>query len=108
VHAVTIVDGALEWREHADPEPGRGEVLVAVRAAGVNSADLMQRAGFYPAPPGSPADIPGLEFAGEVVATGDEVTRYAKGYRVMAVFGGGGQAELAVAHERNYQPIDQR
>ena len=51
VRAVTIVDGALEWREHPDPEPGPSEVLVAVRAAGINSADLMQRAGFYPAPP---------------------------------------------------------
>jgi putative PIG3 family NAD(P)H quinone oxidoreductase len=95
------VDGALEWREHPDPQPGRGELLVAIRAAGINSADLMQRAGFYPAPPGSPADIPGLELAGEVEAVGDGVTRFGTGDRVMAVVGGGGQAELAVLHERH-------
>jgi putative PIG3 family NAD(P)H quinone oxidoreductase len=101
VHAATIVDGKLDWQEHPDPEPGRGEVLVAVRAAGINSADLIQRAGFYPAPPGSPADIPGLELAGEVVTNGDGAERFAIGDRVMAVVGGGGQAEMAVVHERH-------
>jgi putative PIG3 family NAD(P)H quinone oxidoreductase len=105
VHAATIVDGKLEWREHPDPEPGRGEVLVAVRAAGINSADLTQRAGFYPAPPGSPADIPGMELAGEVVAVGDGASRFAEGDRVMAVVGGGGQAELAVVDERHAVPV---
>jgi NADPH:quinone reductase len=100
VHAVTVVDGALLWREHRDPEPGVGELLVAVRAAGLNRADLLQRHGLYPAPPGSPPDIPGLELAGEVVAAGAEVTDFAPGDRVMAVVGGGGQAELAVIHER--------
>ena len=105
MHAVTIVDGRLEWRKHPDPEPGRGELLVAVRAAGINSADLIQRLGFYPAPPGSPQDIPGLELAGEVVATGDGVTRFAPGDRVMAVVGGGGQAELALVHERHAMPV---
>ncbi|HEV3227468.1 MAG TPA: zinc-binding dehydrogenase [Acidimicrobiales bacterium] len=98
--AVTIVDGRLEWREHPDPVPGTGELLVAVRAAGLNGADLMQHAGFYPAPPGSPSDIPGLELAGEVVAIGDAVSRFAVGDGVMAVVGGGGQAELATVHER--------
>jgi len=105
VHAVTIVDGQLEWREHPDPQPGAGELLVRVRAAGLNSADRMQVAGFYPAPPGSPTDIPGLEFAGEVVAVGDAVQRFAPGDRVMAVVGGGGQAELAVVHERHALPV---
>jgi NADPH2:quinone reductase len=105
VQAVTVVDGKLEWREHPDPAPSRGEVLVAVRAAGINGADLIQRAGFYPAPPGSPTDIPGLELAGEVVATGDGVLRFAVGDRVMAVVGGGGQAELAVVHERHALPV---
>jgi putative PIG3 family NAD(P)H quinone oxidoreductase len=103
--AVTIVDGALEWREHPDPSPGRGELLVAVRAAGINGADLMQRAGFYPAPPGSPQDIPGLELAGEVIGVGDGVHRFNVGDRVMAVVGGGGQAELAVIHERTAIPV---
>ena len=100
MHAVTIVDKELEWREHDDPVPGTGELLVEVRAAGLNSGDLLQRAGFYPAPPGSPADIPGLEAAGEVVALGDGVADFAVGDRVMAVIGGGGQAERFVVHER--------
>lgn len=105
MRAVTIVDGELEWREHPDPEPSRGELLVAVRAAGLNSADLSQRAGFYPAPAGSPADIPGLELAGEVVAVGDGVVRFSNGDRVMAVVGGGAQADLAVVHERHALPV---
>jgi NADPH:quinone reductase-like Zn-dependent oxidoreductase len=97
--ATTIVDGQLAWREHADPVPGPGEVLVRVAAAGLNSADRLQVLGLYPAPPGSPPDIPGLELAGEVVGLGDGATRYAIGDRVMAVVGGGGQAELCVVPE---------
>ncbi len=100
MRAVTIVDGALRWIQHPDPVPGTGELLVAVRAAGLNGADMLQRAGLYPAPAGAPATIPGLELAGEVVATGPDVRRFAVGDRVMAVTGGGGQAELAVVHER--------
>lgn len=100
MHAATIDDGALHWREHPDPQPGTGEILVAVRAAGINAGDLLQLAGHYPAPPGSPADVPGLELAGEVVALGPGATRFALGDRVMAVVGGGAQAELAVVHER--------
>ena len=103
--AVTIVDGALEWREHPDPEPGTGEVVVAVRAAGLNSADRLQVAGLYPAPPGSPPDIPGLEVAGEVLAAGPGATRFAVGDRVMAVVGGGGQAERLVVPERHLLPV---
>lgn len=102
--AITIVDEALRWQEHPDPEPGTGQLLVAVRAAGVNGADLHQRAGRYPAPPGSPADIPGLELAGEVAAVGPGVQRFAVGDRVMAVVGGGAQAELALVHEREAMP----
>jgi len=105
VHAVTIVDGALEWREHPDPQPGVGEIAVAVRAAGISNADLLQRAGFYPPPPGVPADIPGLEAAGEVVALGHGATRFAVGDRVMAVLAGGGQAERFVVHERAAIPL---
>lgn len=105
MHAVTIVDGELEWREHPDPEPGVGEVLIAVRAAGINAGDLLQRRGMYPAPPGSPADIPGLETAGEVIALGAGVTGVAVGDRVMAVVGGGGQAERVVVHERCVIPV---
>jgi NADPH:quinone reductase-like Zn-dependent oxidoreductase len=98
--AATIVDNKLEIREHPDPEPAKGELLVRVHAAGINNADLLQVQGFYPAPPGSPADIPGMELAGEVVATGDAVTGFAEGDRVMAVVGGGAQAQLALVHER--------
>jgi NADPH2:quinone reductase len=101
VHAVTIVDGALEWREHAEPEPAAGEVLVGVRAAGLNGADRLQVAGLYPPPPGSPADIPGLELAGEVLDVGPGVDRFMPGDRVMALVGGGAQAEQAVVHERH-------
>ncbi len=105
MHAVTITDGALEWRAHADPQPSAGEVVIEVRAAGVSNADLLQRAGFYPAPAGAPADIPGLEAAGEVVAVGPNTTRFTVGDRVMAVLGGGGQAERVVVHERAAIPV---
>jgi putative PIG3 family NAD(P)H quinone oxidoreductase len=105
MRAVTIVDGALEWREHADPVPGSGEVLVAVKAAGLNAADRLQVAGLYPAPPGSSPDIPGLELAGEVVGLGPGTTRWSVGDRVMAVVGGGGQAEQIVVHERHLLPV---
>ncbi|MDQ3294915.1 MAG: alcohol dehydrogenase catalytic domain-containing protein, partial [Actinomycetota bacterium] len=102
---MTIVDGRLEWQEHPDPVPGTAEVLVRVRAAGLNGADRLQVAGFYPPPAGSPADIPGLELAGEVVARGDGADRFEDGDRVMAIVGGGGQAELAVVHERGAMPV---
>jgi NADPH:quinone reductase len=105
VLAVTIRDEALVVEERADPEPGSGELLVRVRGAGINGADILQRAGGYPAPPGSPPDIPGLELAGEVVARGPGAERFAEGDRVMAVVGGGGQAELATVHERGAMPV---
>jgi NADPH:quinone reductase len=105
MRAVTVVDGHLEWREHPDPEPGAGELLIEVRAAGLNSGDMAQRLGLYQAPPGSPPDIPGLELAGEVVALGPDVQRFSVGDRVMALLGGGGQAEMALAHERVTLPV---
>jgi NADPH2:quinone reductase len=105
MRAVTIVDKRLTVAEHPDPRPGTGEALVAVRAAGINSADLMQLKGYYPAPPGSPQDIPGLEFAGEVVELGPGAARFAVGDRVMAVVGGGAQAELIAVHERLLMPV---
>jgi NADPH2:quinone reductase len=85
--------------------PGDGEVLVRVHAAGLNGADMHQLAGGYPAPPGSPQDIPGLELAGEVVARGPGAERFDEGDRVMSIVGGGGQAELAVVHERVLMPV---
>ncbi|HEY7629558.1 MAG TPA: zinc-binding dehydrogenase [Thermoleophilaceae bacterium] len=105
MRAVTVNDGNLEVVDRPDPKPGKGEVLVSVRAAGLNGADMMQRKGRYPAPPGSPEDIPGLELAGEVAALGEGATRFNEGDRVMAIVGGGGQAELAVVHERQAMPV---
>src|SRR6478736_11349 len=67
MRAATIRDGEVLVEEHPDPEPGKGEVLVRVRAAGINGGDLHQRDGRYPAPPGWPPDIPGMELAGEIV-----------------------------------------
>ena len=103
--AATIREGEVLVAEHPDPQPGAGEVLVRVRAAGLNGADMLQRKGGYPAPPGVPADIPGMELAGEVVARGPGAERFADGDRVMAVVGGGAQAELAVVHERAATPV---
>src|SRR4051794_40936299 len=104
--AVTIQDdGVLVVADHPDPEPGAGEVLVRVKAAGLNGADMLQRRGGYPAPPGSPADIPGLELAGEVAALGPGARRFSEGDRVMAIVGGGGQAQLATVHERQLMPV---
>ena len=105
MRAVTIQDEQLVVDDRPDPEPGKGELLVRVRAAGLNGADMLQRRGGYPAPPGSPEDIPGLELAGEVVGLGDGARRFAEGDRVMAIVGGGGQAELAVLHERAAMPV---
>jgi putative PIG3 family NAD(P)H quinone oxidoreductase len=105
MRAATIREGEVLVEEHPDPIPGAGEVLVRVCAAGLNGADMMQRRGLYPAPPGSPPDIPGLELAGEVAALGPGATRFAEGDRVMAIVGGGGHAELAVVHERQLMPV---
>jgi putative PIG3 family NAD(P)H quinone oxidoreductase len=108
MRAVTIRDGGLVVEEHPDPEPGHGQILVRVRGAGLNGADMLQRRGAYPAPPGEPADIPGLELAGEVAALGPGARRFSDGDRVMAVVGGGGQAELAIVHERTAMPVPER
>jgi putative PIG3 family NAD(P)H quinone oxidoreductase len=105
MRAVTIREGEIVIEEHADPVPGSGEVLVAVRAAGLNGADMMQRRGLYPAPPGSPQDIPGMELAGELLALGERAERFSVGERVMAIVGGGAQAELCVVHERVLMPV---
>ena len=105
MRAVTVRDGAVVVEEHPDPSPQAGEILVRVRAAGLNGADVLQMKGGYPAPPGSPADIPGLEFAGEVAECGPGVNRFDPGDRVMAVVGGGGQAELIAVNERLVMPV---
>lgn len=108
MRAATIRDGAIRIEEHPDPQPRKDEVLVRVRAAGLNGADMMQRRGLYPAPPGWPPDIPGLELAGEVVGNGPGAARFEQGDRVMAIVGGGGQAELAVVHERMLMPVPEQ
>jgi NADPH:quinone reductase-like Zn-dependent oxidoreductase len=106
VHAVTISDGALAWRERPDPVPGTGELLVQVQAAGVCRGDLMQRDGMYPPPRGTtPPELPGLELAGEVVGAGPGNRRFAVGDRVMAVVTGAGQSELAVVPELVAMPV---
>lgn len=105
MRAVTIRDEQIVVEEHDDPTPGSREVLVRVRAAGLNGADMHQRLGRYPAPPGSPQDIPGLELAGEVAALGPGASRFEQGQRVMSIVGGGGQAELATVHERVLMPV---
>jgi NADPH:quinone reductase len=105
VRAVTIQDKRIVVEERPDPEPGGAELLVRVRGAGLNGADMLQLRGAYPAPPGSPPDIPGLELAGEVAALGPDARRFSEGDRVMAVVGGGGQAELALVHERGAMPV---
>ena len=89
----------LEVQEVETPEPIGDYVRVRVRAAGVNRADLLQRAGAYPAPAGSPSNIPGLEFAGEVDAVGPLVRMWKPGQRVMGLVGGGGQAQYILVHE---------
>lgn len=91
---------ALEVRD-----PGPGEVLVEVAAAGLNRADLLQRRGLYPAPPGVPEDVPGLEFAGAVGAVGDGVQAWSKGDRVMGIAGGGAMATHLLTHERELVPV---
>src|SRR3954471_9350376 len=89
----------IEIRDVPRPLPRAGEVLVRVRASALNRADLLQRAGRYPAPPGAPANILGLEIAGEVEDVGAGVTAWKAGDRVFGIVGGGGNAEYAVTRE---------
>lgn len=95
----------IEWKDTADPAPSRGEVLVRVRAAALNRADLLQRRGLYPPPPGTREDVPGLELAGEIAKLGEGVSAWKPGDRVMAIAAGEAQAEYAVVHERMLLPV---
>ncbi|HET7322204.1 MAG TPA: NAD(P)H-quinone oxidoreductase [Longimicrobiaceae bacterium] len=90
----------LEERERPKPEPGPSQIRVRVRASALNRADLLQRRGGYPAPEGAPADIPGIEYAGEVEAVGEGAGLWALGSRVMGIVGGGAHAEYVCVHER--------
>src|ERR1700733_5104888 len=105
MRAPTIREQEIVIEEHPDPVAQAGEVLVRVHAAGLNGADMMQRRGLYPAPAGSPQDIPGMELAGEVAALGSGADRFAVGDRVMGIVGGGAQAELVTIHERQLMPV---
>jgi NADPH:quinone reductase-like Zn-dependent oxidoreductase len=100
-YAGTGGNEVVSLAERPDPVPTAHEVLVAARFAGLNWADVAQRNGFYPAPPGSPQDIPGLEVAGTVVAAGEAVRAWNVGDRVFGLVGGGGLADRVVVHERH-------
>lgn len=100
-----IDGGALRLVEREAAPPGPEEVAVRVRAAGVNRADILQRKGVYPAPPGAVQDVPGLEFAGEVVACGARVQGVAPGDRVMGIVAGGGYSERLCVHHRALLPV---
>jgi putative PIG3 family NAD(P)H quinone oxidoreductase len=108
MHAVVISEPGgpevLQWTEVPDPRPGPGEVLVEVAAAGVNRADLMQRQGFYPPPPGAPP-YPGLECSGTVAALGDGVTGWRVGEQVCALLSGGGYAEQVAVPAEQLLPV---
>jgi putative PIG3 family NAD(P)H quinone oxidoreductase len=108
MHAITIPEPggpeALVWAEVPDPVPGEGEVLVEVVATAVNRADLMQRQGFYPPPPGAPA-YPGLECAGRIAALGPGVSGWAVGDEVCALLGGGGYAEKVAVPAGQLLPV---
>jgi len=95
----------LEIQERPKPEPGVGQIRVRVRASALNRADLLQRAGNYPVPPGVPADMPGMEYAGEVDALGASAPMWKIGDRVMGIVGGAGHAEYLCVHEREAMPV---
>lgn len=97
----------LEERDVQPSAPGANEIRVRVRASALNRADISQRRGSYPAPPGVAADIPGLEYSGEVESVGKNAARWKVGDRVMGLVGGGGHAELVCTHEREAMRIPQ-
>jgi putative NAD(P)H quinone oxidoreductase, PIG3 family len=108
MYAVTITrpggPEVLQWSEVDDPRPGPGEVVVEVAAAGVNRADLLQRAGFYPPPAGAPP-YPGLECSGTVVAVGSDVSQWQPGDRVCALLAGGGYAQRVAVPAGQVLPV---
>jgi putative PIG3 family NAD(P)H quinone oxidoreductase len=108
MHAVVITrpgdPDVLRWEQVPDPEPGPGDVLIETTAAGVNRADLLQRLGFYPPPPGAPL-YPGLECSGTVIGTGSDVTRWKPGDRVCALLAGGGYAERVAVPQSQLLPV---
>src|SRR6202789_3128427 len=107
MRAAKITEKKVGAGSHEDPVPGLGQALVRVHAAGLNGADPVQVAGFYPPPPeaGVPGDIPGMELAGEVVSSAAPLPRFEPGARVMAIVAGAAQAEYAVVDERQLMPV---
>ncbi len=95
----------LEIQERPKPDPGVGQIRVRVRASALNRADLMQREGNYPVPPGVTAEISGMEYSGEVDALGPSATSWKIGDRVMGIVGGGSHAEYLTVHEREAMPV---
>lgn len=95
----------LEEQIRPIPDPGHGQVRIRIRASGLNRADLIQRGGSYPAPSGSPSDIPGLEYSGEVEALGPGTSLWRPGAKVMGVIGGGGHSEYVCVHEREVMAV---
>lgn len=104
IHGKGDVD-VLQVEPHGVRAPGPGEVRVDVHASGLNRADLLQRMGFYPAPQGTPADIPGLEYAGVVESIGEDVHGVSVGDKVMGIVGGGGMASQLVVHAAELMPV---
>lgn len=108
MYAVTVPEpggpDALVWAEVPDPTPGPGEVVIEVAASAVNRADLLQRAGHYPPPPGAPP-YPGLECSGRIAALGEGVTDWRTGDAVCALLGGGGYAQRVAVPERQCLPV---
>ena len=103
--AVVIDDEQkLHWQDVDAPTPGADEVLIKIHATAINRADLMQRKGFYPPPPGA-STIMGLECAGEVAAVGENTSKFKVGDRVCALLAGGGYAEIVAVHEGSVLPI---
>jgi NADPH:quinone reductase len=107
MHSIVIgPEGAFRLEQRPEPVAGPGTAVVRVRAAGLNAADLQQARGDYPAPPGWPADVPGLEIAGEIEQAGPGVTGIVPGDRVMALAGGGGHAErITVPADDGHCPV---
>jgi NADPH:quinone reductase len=108
MRAIVLHGEELRLEERPDPVPGSSEVVVAQPYAALNPADLLQRAGRYPAPPGAPKDVPGLEVCGTVVACGDAVLGWKAGDRVFGLVGGGGLADRVAVHERHVVAVPDR
>lgn len=105
MQAVVIRDKEVRLEEVPDPVCGSEELLVEVKSAGLNAADLLQKNGYYPAPDGVPQEIPGLEFSGIVKKAGDQTSGFKVGDSVMGIVGGAAQAELCKIHYTNALPL---